>query len=112
MATAQSMLLPALLAMDVYHRYVDGGLRPTLDPKRTEDPKKASLPLPDGVTSFGDVGDKPGIGFVAKAYEYKGTIYIAYRGTDDGSLDLWANSAVADHNKAGAERDLITCAAA
>ncbi len=102
MATATQLLLPALLAMDVYHRDVEEVLFDLVN----------GLPLPDGVKPFGDVRKDLDIGFVAKAYEYKGTIYIAYRGTDDGSLDLGANGAFADHNKAGAERDLITRAAA
>lgn len=102
MATATQLLFPALLAMDVYHRYVKGVLFDLVD----------KLPLPDGVTSFGDVSNKPEIGFVAKAYATKDTIYIAYRGTDDGSLDVGANGAFADQNKAGAERDQITRAAA
>ena len=62
MATASNLLIPALLAMDVYHRYVPGGLFDLVD----------TLPLPDGVTSFEQVGKDLDIGFVAKAYEYKG----------------------------------------
>lgn len=75
MATATELLLPALLAMDVYHRDVEGALFPLVN----------GTPLPDGVTPFGETANKTEVGFVAKAYEYKNTIYIAYRGADDGS---------------------------
>ena len=76
--TPAVLLLPSLLAMDVYHRNADGGLHAVVDQKA----------LPDGVTSFGS-DSQPDIGFFAKAYKAKdGALYISYRGTDDGSLDI------------------------
>jgi hypothetical protein len=82
MATANDLLLPALLAMDVYHRDKPGGLYEQVKPLE---------PSIDGANPF-DFKFVEAIGFFAKAYEKDGTIYIAYRGTDDGSLDV-ANNA-------------------
>ena len=76
-ATPQELLLPVLLAMDVYHRNVEGGLFELVDSKTT------SI---DGVTPFGDPSSDTTTGFFAKAYTDGSTIYISYRGTDDGSL--------------------------
>ena len=73
-----ALLLPSLLAMDVYDRDQDGGLHKVVDQKA----------LPDGVSSL-DKKEVPAIGFFAKAYKAKdGALYISYRGTDDGSLDI------------------------
>jgi hypothetical protein len=74
----KELLLPALLAMDVYHRGPIGGLTNVLKGKET------SI---DGVTPF-DADERPDIGFYARAYTVGDTIYISYRGTDDGSLVL------------------------
>jgi hypothetical protein len=77
------LLLPSLLAMDVYHRDVRGGLSSKVD----------NLPYIDGAQPFSDFDEKKDIGFFAKAYVKDGTTYIAYRGTDDGSLNFGTNYA-------------------
>jgi hypothetical protein len=82
MTDANELLLPALLAMDVYHRDVEGGLYEQVKPLE---------PSIDGANPF-DFKYVEAIGFFAKAYEKDGTIYIAYRGTDDGSLDVQGNT--------------------
>jgi hypothetical protein len=74
----KELLLPALLAMDVYHRGPVGGLTNILKDKET------SI---GGATPF-DATENASIGFYARAYTLGNTIYISYRGTDDGSLVL------------------------
>jgi hypothetical protein len=80
--SANELLLPELLAMDVYHRNEIGGLKKFVN----------GLPLIDGATST-RTDYREDIGFFAKAYEKDGTTYIVYRGTDDGSLDFGTNYA-------------------
>lgn len=81
-ATPQELLLSALLSMDVYHRDVVGGL---IDLVKSVDNANGAL---DDVTPLetSRLQLSESIGFFAKAYEANGKIYIAYRGTDDGSL--------------------------
>jgi hypothetical protein len=74
--SATELLLPSLLAMDVYHRDQFGGLKKFVD----------GLPQIDGASSPDIDVDKLDIGFFAKAYVKDGKTYIVYRGTDDGSL--------------------------
>src|SRR5262245_4535556 len=74
----KDLLLPALLAMDVYHRGPIGGMTNTLTDKETTIGNARPI----------DFDDRPDIGFYAKAYTDGSTIYISYRGTDDGSLVL------------------------
>src|SRR5262249_41378090 len=76
MTDATELLLPSLLAMDVYHRDIAGGLYQELAQKET---------AIDTVTPFA-AGRDDAIGFYAKAYSDGAKIYIVYRGTDDGSL--------------------------
>ncbi len=79
----KQLLLTELLAMDVYHRDVEGGLVSLV----------GGLPQIDGVVPIAVRKDNPlnPIGFFAKAYQKDGTTYIVYRGTDDGSLDVIGN---------------------
>src|ERR1700704_5029493 len=76
MTDATEFLLPSLLAMDVYHRDVAGGLFREVDQKTK---------LIDTATPFSQARDDA-VGFFAKAYSDGNKIYIVYRGTDDGSL--------------------------
>jgi hypothetical protein len=78
----QDYLLPALLAMDVYHRDVKGGLSSQVDLLTT------SI---DSAQPFDQAVNRD-TGFFAKAYTDGNTIYISYRGTDDGSLDVAHNA--------------------
>jgi hypothetical protein len=73
---ATDLLLPSLLAMDVYHRDVAGGLYLEVDKRTT---------AIDTATPV-DARANDVIGFYAKAYSVGDKIYISYRGTDDGSL--------------------------
>jgi hypothetical protein len=89
---ARELLLPALLAMDVYHRDEIGGLRfatPNAS-GTTVDNLEGSIDTATPIT--GDLGnsgvDKSTIGFFAKTYTVGDKIYLVYRGTDDGALDV------------------------
>jgi hypothetical protein len=79
---AGKLLLPALLAMDVYHQDVKGGIKPETDGKTK------SI---DSVNPLGPVKVVDEIGFVAKTYSVGNTVYLVYRGTDDGALDVLNN---------------------
>jgi hypothetical protein len=91
---ARELLLPALLAMDVYHRDESGGLRaatPNASDTKINDLERSidtATPLagPLGNSGLGSL-----IGFFAKTYTVGDKIYIVYRGTDDGSLDVLNN---------------------
>jgi pimeloyl-ACP methyl ester carboxylesterase len=92
---ARELLLPALLAMDVYHRNEAGGLRKatpnasgtTID--QLERSIDTATPLAGPLGNSGV--EESTIGFFAKSYTVGDKIYIVYRGTDDGSLDVLNN---------------------
>jgi hypothetical protein len=91
---ARALLLPALLAMDVYHRDEKGGLRiatpnaGNIEVRNLESSLDTATPLGASPLTSGFTGD---IGFFAKTYTVDGKIYLVYRGTDDGSLDVLNN---------------------
>jgi hypothetical protein len=87
---ARELLLPALLAMDVYHRNERGGLRLATPNASgtTIDNLERSI---DTATPLGFEGVGSTIGFFAKTYTVGNQIYLVYRGTDDGSLDVLNN---------------------
>jgi len=81
---AKNMLITALLAMDVYHRDVAGGL--------WKDVANRGAPTSiDDARYTGDDRQVDSIGFYARTYEMDGKLYVVYRGTDDGSLDVKKN---------------------
>jgi hypothetical protein len=91
---AKSLLLPALLAMDVYHRDEKGGLRfatpnaGNIQVNNLERSLDTATPLGKSDLTSGEPGD---IGFFAKTYTVGDKIYLVYCGTDDGSLDVLNN---------------------
>jgi hypothetical protein len=91
---ARALLLPALLAMDVYHRDEIGGLlnaTPNASDTIVNDLERSidtATPLGNSNPTFGKTGH---IGFFAKTYTVGDKIYLVYRGTDDGSLDVLNN---------------------
>jgi fermentation-respiration switch protein FrsA (DUF1100 family) len=92
---ARELLLPALLAMDVYHRDEIGGLlnaKPNAS-NTTVNNLERSIDTASPMTGlYGNSGvDSSPIGFFAKSYTVGDKIYIVYRGTDDGSLDVLNN---------------------
>lgn len=80
----KQLLLTELLAMDVYHRDVEGGLVSLV----------GGLPQIDGAVPVAVREDNPlkPIGFYAKAYQKDGTTYIVYRGTDQNAPDFLAGT--------------------
>jgi fermentation-respiration switch protein FrsA (DUF1100 family) len=92
---ARALLLPALLAMDVYHRDEIGGLNkatPNASGTTVDNLERSidtAAPLTGPLANKG-VGST--IGFFAKSYTVGDKIYIVYRGTDDGSLDVTVNA--------------------
>ena len=94
-SVAGKLLLPVLLAMDVYHRDLKGGILPVMDGKETSIDQVAPL---TGSLAKREI---PRIGFFAKTYSQGNTIYIVYRGTDDGSLDI-------EHNASQMEQTVLS----
>jgi hypothetical protein len=91
---ARELLLPALLAMDVYHRDAIGGLlnaTPNASGTKVDDLGKSIDTATPMSGELGNSGEFSTIGFFAKSYTVGDKIYIVYRGTDDGALDVLNN---------------------
>jgi fermentation-respiration switch protein FrsA (DUF1100 family) len=91
---ARELLLPALLAMDVYHRDAIGGLlnaTPNASGTKVDDLGKSIDTATPMSGELGNSGEFSTIGFFAKSYTVGDKIYIVYRGTDDGALDVANN---------------------
>ena len=73
--TTNPQLLNALLAMDVYHRGVPGGLFLLVPDTQIDDTIRGKQ-SPDADNA---------IGFFAQSYTFNGQTIIAYRGTDAGA---------------------------